>query len=177
MAGIPLKYESFGIYHPSNALLCYYLVLRSFSLKMTFFFTTIFITPLPSGCCSLSNRTPLFWMWSSKQKTKLRIYALCRPNKAIVIKNNPKEKDLGDEKLKKVRNMKFYLEIGCFFVIIWNLNSISKKQPIIEPSEYFIYSYHTQKYEKSCLTGSRWRILVFIWRTSWSSHLTSQLIN
>ena len=104
MAGIPLKYESFGIYHPSNALLCYYLVLRSFSLKMTFFFTTIFITPLPSGCCSLSNRTPLFWMWSSKQKTKLRIYALCRPNKAIVIKNNPKERNIDEEKLIK----------GCF---------------------------------------------------------------
>ena len=29
------------------------------------------------------------------------------PNKAIVIKNNPKEKDLGEKKLKKVRNMRF----------------------------------------------------------------------
>ena len=53
MAGIPLQYESFGIYHHSNALLCYYLVSRSFSLKMAFLYHKIFYNT--SGCCSLYN--------------------------------------------------------------------------------------------------------------------------
>ena len=43
-----------------------------------------------------------------------RIYAFSDANKAIVIRNNLKEKDLRDKKLKKLRQMKLCSVIGCF---------------------------------------------------------------
>ena len=69
----------------------------------------------------VENETPLVWIWPTEKKMNTRNYTFQHVNIALKIKNNQKEKDLGEKSWKNIWNMDIFLNKWLYFldVIIW----------------------------------------------------------